>query len=134
MVLAVIPIVVRALQSYKQGKTLNDKIRNRKKHIAGLVRALQNYQTTLEGYLAWVLKGAGVEVVHEPNDFSILSDEDVQKDIVSFLGRNAAATLCDTLVTCQEALTNIARSINDFLPKSTIVSRPPFIERIAERS
>ena len=40
VVLAVVPIIIEGLKAYKQGKSLTDRVRNRKRHVAELIRAL----------------------------------------------------------------------------------------------
>lgn len=132
LVLGAVPLAITALQCYKTGKKLTDRVRNRKKHIDKLIRALQGHDAVLELYLVWLLKAAGsYEAHHTPSDIpELIKEAEVVERIEETLGEKGSAAFLHAVCECQEAVQSIARSIEGFLPQTQVC--PPTSDHIAK--
>jgi len=69
LVLGVVPLAITALQCYKTGGELTDLIRNRRRHIEKLIRALHGHVAVLTLSLIWLLKEVNIyEADHTEED------------------------------------------------------------------
>lgn len=85
IVLGAIPLVMSALQSYKDAKKLGGLFLNRKKHVGKLIRALREQHGALKTNIVWLLKA-----IDEPDcDIQVGSyfeDADIRSKMIDYLG------------------------------------------------
>ena len=124
LVLGALPIAISALKCYKTGRQLPDIVRNRKRHVETLIRALQGHDAALELYLVWLLKAVHVyERDHTPRDIPhLVQDSECPRKIESFLGLKGSLAFQNALLEGQEAVQRIARGIVGFLPEGKVWS------------
>ena len=75
LAVGVVPLAIAALKCYKIGKQLTDVVRNRKRNIQALIRALESYNLYLELLLVWLLKSVNVydeTELHAPSQITFL--------------------------------------------------------------
>lgn len=116
IVLGAIPLVILALQSYKDAKKFGGRFLNRKKHVEKLIRALREQHGALETNIVWLLKA-----IDEPDcDIRIGSyfeDADIRSKMIDHLGAPGFESFESALNRAQQAVEKIAQSIKDFLPE-----------------
>lgn len=117
LVFGAIPLVISALQTYKDAKKLGGRFLNRKKHVEKLIRALQEQHGALETILHWLFKAID-EPYDETRVGSCFEDADVRLKMVEYLGPGGSKSFDLALKRAQQAVEQIARSIKEFLPET----------------
>lgn len=116
IVLGAIPLVIAALQSYKDTKKIGSRFLNRRKHVQRLIRALREQHGALQTNLVWLFKA-----IDEPDcDIEVGSyfeDADIRSKMVDYLGAGGFESFDMALNEAQQAVGRIARSIQEFLPE-----------------
>ena len=118
IVLGAIPIVIAALQCYKDTIKLGGRLFKRKKHVEKLIRALTEQKGALEQNLEWLSKS-----IDEPCDRTEkldLEDEDIQEAMMEYLGSNGSTSFALALTNAQKTVSNIIRNIKGLLPDKTV--------------
>lgn len=115
LVLGAIPLVISALQTYKDAKKLGGRFLNRKKHVEKLIRALQEQHGALETILDWLFKAID-EPYDESRVESYFEDADIRSKMIDYLGPGGSKSFDLALKRAQQAVEQITRSIKEFLP------------------
>ena len=113
VLLGAVPVVITALQYYKDTKKLGGRFLNRKKHVEKLIRALREHHGELQSNLDWLLKA----IDEEPGqDVSILLQQsDTQSRMIEYLGTAGSESFDLALDKAQHAIEGIAKNIRGFL-------------------
>ena len=118
VVLGAIPIVIAALQCYKDTIKLGGRLFKRKKHVEKLIRALTEQKGALEQNLEWLSKA-----IDEPCDRTEnldLEDEDIWEAMMGYLGSSGSTSFALALTNAQKTISNIIRNIKGLLPDKTV--------------
>lgn len=122
VVLGAIPIVITALQCYKNTFTLGSRLFRRKKHVEKLIRTLKQQEFALEQSLEWLAKA-----IDEPCD-SIedldLEDEVVRETMIEYLGVSGSRSYALALKDAQKTVSSIVRNIKGLLPDTIVRTEP----------
>ena len=126
VVLGAIPIVITALQCYKDTFRLGGRLFKRKKHVEKLIRTLNEQKGALEQNLEWLSKA-----IDEPCD-SIeeldLEDEVVRETMIEYLGSSGSRSFALALKDAQKTVSSITRNIKGLLPDKTVRTNPSFFQ------
>lgn len=130
LVLGAIPLAITALKCYKTGRRLIDLMRNRKRHIEALIRALESYENYLKLILEWLLKSAKVydEMNFQTQSHAamlVLRDPIIVEKMKECLGPNYLPAFQDAIENGQQVVEKIVMNINDLLPGSQVSIAPP---------
>ena len=118
VVLGAIPIVIAALQCYKDTIKLGGRLFKRKKHVEKLIRALTEQKGALEQNLEWLSKA-----IDEPCDRVEeldLENEHVRDAMMGYLGSSGLTSFALALTSAQTTVSNIIRNIKGLLPDKTV--------------
>ena len=121
LVVGVVPLVIAALKCFKTGKQLASRLRNRKRHVETLIRALQSYNGYLELLSRWLL--TSMEMFPGTQDHSLLSlmqDAEVMEKVRGFLGAEPSAAFHNAVEKGRWAVEKIAENIDDMLPGNQV--------------
>ena len=88
IVLGAIPIVITALQCYKDTIKLGGRLFKRKKHVEKLIRALTEQKGALEQNLEWLSKAID-EPWHRIEELD-LEDEGIREAMIGHLGSSGS--------------------------------------------
>lgn len=123
LVLGGIPLAIAALKCYKTGKRLTDLVRNRKRHIEALIRALEGYNGYLELLVDWLLRSVNIYVDVRDHDISyLLQNPETVKKMREFLGPRPSSAFQNAIYDGQQAVIKIVINIGDFLPGNQVVT------------
>jgi hypothetical protein len=127
VVLAVIPLLVPALNLYKESLSRTSVFFRRRKHVEKLIHALYLQKTLLTENVRTLLIRVGVDVDDIPEDAQQLSellhdDDDLKARVEAYLGTEANELYKYAVVTCEEVVRNLAAHIEGFLPAGQMVS------------
>ncbi|MCJ1424114.1 hypothetical protein MMC29_002001 [Sticta canariensis] len=117
LILGAIPLVISALQSYKDAKKFGSRFLNRKKHVEKLIRALQEQHGVLQINIVWLFKAID-EPYHDVGVGNRFKDAAIQSKMIDFLGTEGFESYDSALKRAEQAIKRIARSIKEFLPES----------------
>ena len=126
LVLGGIPLAIAALKCFKTGKRLSDLIRNRKRHIETLIRALEGYNGYLELLLEWLLKSVDMDMYaegkyHAQSNISyLMQNAETIERMREFLGPKPLSASQGAINNGQEAVVKIATSIDNLLPGNQV--------------
>ncbi|KIY01466.1 uncharacterized protein Z520_03018 [Fonsecaea multimorphosa CBS 102226] len=120
-VLAVIPLLLPALDLYKNGLSRVSVFLRRRKHVEKLIHALHLQKTLLTENVRTLAIRAGVDVDDIPEDprqlFELLhGDDDLKGRVEAYLGTEANELYMSAVVACEEVVRNIVAHIEGFLP------------------
>ena len=118
VVLGAIPIVIAALQCYKDTIKLGGRLFKRKKHVEKLIRALTEQKGALEQNLEWLSKA-----IDEPCDRIEeldLEDEHVREAMMEYLGSSGSRSFAMALTNAQTTVSSIIRNIKGLLPDEIV--------------
>jgi hypothetical protein len=123
LILGAIPILLPALDAYKNGLSRTAVFVRRRRHVEELIRALGVNRLLLDQHVRLLLTKVGVEDI--PNDsmelFRLLDeDKQINEDIKAFLGTEAHKLYVDTVRVCESVIRDLVRSIEGFLPKQAV--------------
>ncbi|EXJ70240.1 uncharacterized protein A1O5_06308 [Cladophialophora psammophila CBS 110553] len=129
-VLAVIPILLPALNLYKPGLSRASVFFRRRKHVEKLIHALHLQTALLTENVRTLVIRVGVDVDDIPEDpqqlFELLHDDNYLKERVkTYLGTEANQLYMSAIVACEEVVRNIAAHIEGFLPAGHLVKTQP---------
>ena len=117
LILGAIPLVISALQSYKDAKKFGSRFLNRKKHVEKLIRALREQHGVLQINIVWLFKAID-EPYHDVGVGNLFKDDAVHSKMIDFLGTEGFESYDSALKRAEQAIKKIARSIKEFLPES----------------
>ena len=118
VVLSAVPIVITALQYYKDTKKLGGRFLNRKKHVEKLIRALREHQGELQSNLEWLLKAIDEQPAQ---DFgALLRQSGIRLRLIEYLGTSGSESFELALERAQYAVESIAQNIRGFLVASPV--------------
>ncbi|KIW35146.1 uncharacterized protein PV07_01861 [Cladophialophora immunda] len=120
-VLAVIPLLLPALDLYKSGLSRASVFFRRRKHVEKLIHALHLQKTLLTENVRTLVIRAGIDVDDIPEDpqqlFELLrDDDDLKEKVEAYLGTEANKLYMCAVVACEEVVRNVAAHIEGFLP------------------
>ncbi|KAM0804394.1 hypothetical protein BDR22DRAFT_960035 [Usnea florida] len=118
VVLGAIPIVIAALQCYKDTIKIGGRLFKRKKHVEKLIRALNEQKGALEQNLEWLSKA-----IDEPCDRIEeldLEDEDIREAMMGYLGSGGSTSFALAMTNAQKTISNVIRNIKGLLPDKTL--------------
>ena len=126
LVFGVIPLAIVALKCFKTGKRLTSMLRNRKRHIETLIRALETYNGYLELLLEWLLRSVDIydetkHRTHRDISFLLQNPETIEK-MREVLGSNPSSAFGNAIGNGQRAVETIMKNIDDLLPGDQEVS------------
>ena len=124
VVLGAVPIVITALQYYKDTKKLGGRFLNRKKHVEKLIRALREHHGELQSNLDWLLKAIDEEPDQDIN--LLLKQPDIRLRMIEYLSSGGSESFTLALEKAQHAVESIARNIRGFLVESPVRSCSTF--------
>ena len=113
VVLGAVPVVITALQYYKDTKKLGGRLLNRKKHVEKLIRALREHHGELQSNLDWLLKAIDEEPAEDT--CNLLQEPDVRSRMIEYLGTGGSESFTLALEKAHHAVGSIARNIRGFL-------------------
>src|SRR5437763_7246699 len=127
LVLAVIPLLVPALNLYKGSLSRTSVFFRRRKHVEKLIHALHLQKTLLTENVRTLLIRVGVDVDDIPEDaqqlFELLhDDDDLKARVEAYLGTETNELYKYAVVTCGEVDRSLADHIEGFLPGDHMVS------------
>ena len=126
VILGAIPIVITALQCYKDTFRLGGRLFKRKKHVEKLIRTLNEQKGALEQNLEWLSKA-----IDEPCDSIVeldLEDEVVRETMIEYLGSSGSRSFALALKDAQKTVSSITRNIKGLLPDKTVRTNLPFFQ------
>lgn len=126
IVLAVIPLLVPALDLYKNGLSRASVFFRRRKHVEKLIHSLHLQKTLLTENVRSLLIRVVSDVDDIPEDpqqlFELLrNDDDLKERVDAYLGIETNELYKHAVVTCEEVVRNIAAHIEGFLPAGQLV-------------
>ncbi|RDW56889.1 hypothetical protein BP5796_12956 [Coleophoma crateriformis] len=118
LVLGAFPILLEAIDVYKDGIRKIEKAFRKRKYIEKLARALLLQQQILEEAIKSVLVASGCENIGNLDDdpISYLEDEHTQEQVLEFLGRKNNVVFNGTLDQSIDIIKRISRSVVGLLP------------------
>lgn len=127
LVLAVIPLLLPALASYKSGLSRASVFFRRRKHVEKLIHALHLQKALLTENVRTLLIRAGVDIDDVPEDpqellESLQNDSGLEARIDEYLGLETSKLYKHAIATCEEVVRNVAVHIEGFLPAGQLVS------------
>lgn len=124
LAVGVVPLAIAALKCYKTGKQLTDVVRNRKRNIQALIRALESYHLYLELLLVWLLKSVNVydeTELHAPSQItSLMQNPETIEKMREFLGADPSPAFQTAIENGQRAVEKIVRNIDRLLPGNQV--------------
>ncbi|MCJ1465207.1 hypothetical protein MMC07_003823 [Pseudocyphellaria aurata] len=116
IVLGAIPLVIAALQSYKDTRKIGSRFLKREKYVGRLIRALREQHGLLQTNLDCLFKSIG-EPDYDIEAGSYFEDAAIRTKMVEYLGAQGFDSFEMALRGAQQSIERIARSIQDFLPE-----------------
>jgi hypothetical protein len=116
LVLAVVPLLITALEEYQKFNRKRDVFFKRYLHIGRMIHALTECQILIEGDVEVLLRNAGfdgemMEQIKAGKCLELLREDDVKMEVKALLGESRYNTYLQTLNKCEENLFHIAKEI-----------------------
>lgn len=123
LLLGAIPLILPALDTYKDGLSRASVFVRRRRHVEELIRALGVNRLLLDQNVRLLLTRVGVEDIPSNSlELFRLLDEDrqINEDIKVFLGTEAHKIYVDTVGICEGVIRGLVNSVEGLLPKQAV--------------
>ena len=140
LVLGTIPLLLPALDIYKDGLSRMSVFVRRRRHVEELIRALGVNRLLLDQNVRLLLTKVGVEEI-PTNSLDLFrrlaEDKEINEDVKAFLGPEAYKLYVDTVAACEIVIRDLVKSIEGFLPKQVVscslLERVNYVDELYKR-